>query len=108
MAARAFTVDPTKRNRRDGTRDLLVGPRARFRASRRYQRRRLPAGGRDRLRLDATAATEAPFVSNFVNSLPLSNVDLEAHSYGTVVTLAALPQVKKTVGHVVLLGGPLR
>lgn len=52
-------------------------------------------------------ATEAPILANFVNSLPVSTVDIEAHSYGTVVTLAALPQIKKTVAHVVLLGGPL-
>ena len=52
-------------------------------------------------------ATEAPTLAAFVNSLPLSSVDIEAHSYGTVVTLAALPLIKKTIGHVVLLGGPL-
>lgn len=52
-------------------------------------------------------AAEAPFLANLINSLPVSTVDIEAHSYGTVVTLAALPQVKKTIGHVVLLGGPL-
>lgn len=52
-------------------------------------------------------ATEAPILAKFVNSLPVSTVDLEAHSYGTVVVLAALPLIKKTIGHVVLLGGPL-
>jgi pimeloyl-ACP methyl ester carboxylesterase len=52
-------------------------------------------------------ATEAPILSKLANSLPLSSLDLEAHSYGTVVTLAGLPQVTKKVAHVVLLGGPL-
>jgi pimeloyl-ACP methyl ester carboxylesterase len=52
-------------------------------------------------------ATEAPILAKFVNALPVSTVDLEAHSYGTVVALAALPLIKKTIGHVVLLGGPL-
>jgi len=52
-------------------------------------------------------ATEAPILSKLVNSLPVSSVDLEAHSYGTVVTLASLPQLTEKVDHVVLLGGPL-
>lgn len=52
-------------------------------------------------------ATEAPILAKLVNSLPVSSVDLEAHSYGTVVTLAALPQLTEKVDHVVLLGGPL-
>lgn len=51
-------------------------------------------------------ALAQPF-ADFVNSLPNASVDIEAHSYGTIVTLAALPLIKKTVGHVVLLGGPL-
>ncbi|MBV9277079.1 MAG: hypothetical protein JOZ97_02475, partial [Candidatus Eremiobacteraeota bacterium] len=50
---------------------------------------------------------EAPILANFINSLPVSTVDIEAHSYGTVVTLAALPLITKKLGHVVLLGGPL-
>jgi pimeloyl-ACP methyl ester carboxylesterase len=52
-------------------------------------------------------ATEAPILSQLVNSLPVSSLDLEAHSYGTVVTLAGLPGMKKRINHVVLLGGPL-
>jgi pimeloyl-ACP methyl ester carboxylesterase len=52
-------------------------------------------------------ATEAPILSQLVNSLPVSSLDLEAHSYGTVVTLAGLPGMKKKINHVVLLGGPL-
>lgn len=52
-------------------------------------------------------ATEAPLLANFVNSLPVATVDIEAHSYGTVVALAALPLITKKIGHVVLLGGPL-
>src|SRR5579875_2749862 len=43
----------------------------------------------------------------FINSLNVPAVDIWAHSYGTVVTLAALPSITKTIGHVVLLGGPL-
>jgi pimeloyl-ACP methyl ester carboxylesterase len=50
---------------------------------------------------------EGPLLASFVNSLPNSTVDLEAHSYGTVVTLASLPLVTKTVKNAVLLGGPL-
>ena len=49
----------------------------------------------------------APALAAFINSLPNASVDIEAHSYGTVVTLAALPQLQKMIGHVVLLGGPL-
>jgi pimeloyl-ACP methyl ester carboxylesterase len=52
-------------------------------------------------------STEAPLLASFVNSLPNASVDLEAHSYGTVVTLAALPSIRKTVPNTVLLGGPL-
>jgi pimeloyl-ACP methyl ester carboxylesterase len=48
-----------------------------------------------------------PALVNFVNSLPVATVDIEAHSYGTVNALAALPQIQKKVGNVVLLGGPL-
>lgn len=51
--------------------------------------------------------TEAPLLAAFINSLPVSSVDLEAHSYGTVVTTAALPLITKKLNHVVLLGGPL-
>lgn len=51
--------------------------------------------------------TEAPILANFINSLPVGTLDIEAHSYGTVVTLAALPMIKKKIGHVILLGGPL-
>jgi pimeloyl-ACP methyl ester carboxylesterase len=50
---------------------------------------------------------EAPILASFVNSLPTASVDLEAHSYGTVVTMASLPSITKTVKNVVLLGGPL-
>lgn len=50
---------------------------------------------------------EAPILAAFVNSLPVAGVDVEAHSYGTVVTLAALPSITKTMKNVVLLGGPL-
>jgi pimeloyl-ACP methyl ester carboxylesterase len=50
---------------------------------------------------------EGPILANFINGLPNSTVDVEAHSYGTVVTLASLPLVTKTVKNAVLLGGPL-
>jgi pimeloyl-ACP methyl ester carboxylesterase len=50
---------------------------------------------------------EAPLLASLINALPVSTVDIEAHSYGTVITLAALPQISKKIGHVVLLGGPL-
>lgn len=50
---------------------------------------------------------EAPLLAAFVNSLPPASVDLEAHSYGTLVTLASLPSITKTMNDVVLLGGPL-
>jgi pimeloyl-ACP methyl ester carboxylesterase len=52
-------------------------------------------------------AVEAPILANFINALPVSTVDIEAYSYGTVVALAALPLITKKIGHVVLLGGPL-
>lgn len=52
-------------------------------------------------------AAEAPLLAKFINSLPVPTVDIEAHSYGTVVTLAALPLITKKIDHVVLLGGPL-
>ncbi len=50
---------------------------------------------------------EAPILAAFINGLPNAGVDIEAHSYGTVVTLATLPSITKSVGHVALLGGPL-
>ena len=50
---------------------------------------------------------ESPMLVALVNSLPVASVDLEAHSYGTVVTLAALPSITKAMKNVVLLGGPL-
>jgi pimeloyl-ACP methyl ester carboxylesterase len=52
-------------------------------------------------------ATGAAQLAAFINSLPVSTVDIWAHSYGTVVTLAALPAITKKLGHVALLGGPL-
>jgi pimeloyl-ACP methyl ester carboxylesterase len=102
-----FTVDPTKR-----TVVMVHGIFSAVETAFPCEQAILNAGGYQQaigLDYDWTQppATEAPFLSNLVNSLPLSSVDLEAHSYGTVVTLAALPLVKKTIGHVVLLGGPL-
>ena len=51
----------------------------------------------------------AQALATFVNSLPASigTIDIEAHSYGTVNVLAALPNITKKIGHVILLGGPL-
>lgn len=52
-------------------------------------------------------AVEAALFATFVNSLNLSNYDIEAHSYGTLVTLAALPQLTAKPARTVLVGGPL-
>ncbi len=102
-----FTVDPTKR-----TVVMVHGIFSAVETAFPCEQAILNAGGYQQavgIDYDWTQppATEAPFVSNLINSLPLSTVDVEAHSYGTVVALAALPQMKKTIGHVVLLGGPL-
>ena len=43
----------------------------------------------------------------FIRSLNQNSIDIEAHSYGTVVTLAALPEIGPLVKNVVLLAGPL-
>jgi pimeloyl-ACP methyl ester carboxylesterase len=53
---------------------------------------------------------EGPIIERFLNGLAaqgLGSFDLEAHSYGTLITLYALPALSARVGHVVLLGGPL-
>ncbi len=53
---------------------------------------------------------EGPVLAAFLNSLAkagLTSFDIEAHSYGSVVTYAALPSVHATMPHVVTLGGPL-
>jgi hypothetical protein len=53
---------------------------------------------------------EGPLFATFLNSLAargLTSFDIEAHSYGTVVTYAAIPSVNATLPHVVTLGGPL-
>ncbi len=52
-------------------------------------------------------AVEAALFANFINGLSLSNYDIEAHSYGTLVTLAALPQLSSKPNRTVLVGGPL-
>ncbi len=44
---------------------------------------------------------------DFINGLNSSWVDIEAHSYGTVVTLAAVPSLSQRPKNVVLLNGPL-
>ncbi|MBV9648326.1 MAG: alpha/beta hydrolase [Candidatus Eremiobacteraeota bacterium] len=102
-----FTIDPTKR-----TVVMVHGIFSAVESAFPCEQRILNAGNYGQavgLDYDWTQppATEAPFLANLINSLPLSTVDIEAHSYGTVVTLAALPLIKKPIGHVVLLGGPL-
>jgi hypothetical protein len=53
---------------------------------------------------------EGPKFAAFLNSLKvkkLNTFDVEAHSYGSVVSYAAVPNVKATMDAVVTLGGPL-
>jgi hypothetical protein len=53
---------------------------------------------------------EGPKFAAFLNSLKgkrLNSFDVEAHSYGSVVSYAAVPSVKATMNAVVTLGGPL-
>jgi hypothetical protein len=53
---------------------------------------------------------EGPKFAAFLNSLKAQNLntfDVEAHSYGSPVTYAAVPQVTATMNNVVTLGGPL-
>jgi pimeloyl-ACP methyl ester carboxylesterase len=55
-------------------------------------------------------ATEGPLFQTYLQQLQtakLTSFDIEAHSYGTLITLDALPAVASAVPHVVLLGGPL-
>ena len=42
-----------------------------------------------------------------VNSLDVDWVDIQAHSYGTVVALQALPDIKPPVKNMILIAGPL-
>ncbi|HET9030271.1 MAG TPA: alpha/beta hydrolase [Candidatus Aquilonibacter sp.] len=50
---------------------------------------------------------EAPLFAAFINKLGLTNYDIEAHSYGTLVTLGALPKLAVRPNRTVLVGGPL-
>jgi hypothetical protein len=53
---------------------------------------------------------EGPKFAAFMNSLvqqKLTSFDVEAHSYGSPVTYAAVPSVTATLPNVVTLGGPL-
>ncbi|HEY6326228.1 MAG TPA: hypothetical protein VIW73_06930 [Candidatus Cybelea sp.] len=57
-------------------------------------------------------SVEGPLFQKFLDTVAKTGVkslDVEAHSYGTLVTLAALPRLPRTSrpSHVVLLGGPL-
>jgi pimeloyl-ACP methyl ester carboxylesterase len=53
---------------------------------------------------------EGPKFAAFVSSLKeqkLDSVDIEAHSYGSLVTYAAVPKITEKLKNVVTLGGPL-
>jgi pimeloyl-ACP methyl ester carboxylesterase len=50
-----------------------------------------------------TPSTMAPQLATFINSLSASWVDIEAHSYGAVIALAALPKITAPVKNVILL-----
>lgn len=52
-------------------------------------------------------SVEGPLLARFINGLGLTNYDIEAHSYGTLVTLGALPDVTLQPQRAVLVGGPL-
>jgi pimeloyl-ACP methyl ester carboxylesterase len=61
---------------------------------------------------DMPPSVEGQLFQKFLNTLAaagLKSVDVEAHSYGTLVTLAALPGATKKlqIPNAVLLGGPL-
>jgi hypothetical protein len=51
-----------------------------------------------------------PLLAEFLNTLQsdgLTEVDIEAHSFGTITTLAAISQTSLNIPHMVLEGGPL-
>jgi hypothetical protein len=55
---------------------------------------------------------EGPLFFKFLNSIAkagVTSVDVEAHSYGSLVSLSAIPDVDSSlkIGHVITLGGPL-
>lgn len=55
---------------------------------------------------------EGPLFLKFLNSIAkagVTSLDIQAHSYGSVVSLSAIPDVDAglKIGHVVTLGGPL-
>lgn len=49
----------------------------------------------------------APLLASYINGLGPASIDIEAHSYGTDVTLYAIPSLTVPVQNVVLLNGPL-
>ncbi len=54
--------------------------------------------------------TEGPLFASFLNTIlgsGVASIDVEGHSYGTLITLQAVPSVAKSVKNVVLLDGPL-
>lgn len=55
-----------------------------------------------------SASAAAGNFRDFLNGLPTQSwLDIEAHSYGTIVTLTALPNIRQPVKNVILLNGPL-
>jgi pimeloyl-ACP methyl ester carboxylesterase len=102
-----FTVDATKR-----TVVMLHGIFSSVEQAFPCEQTLLQAGGYAQglgLNYDWTQPPDklAPIFANYINSLPVASLDIEAHSYGTIVALAALPMIQKKVNHIVLLGGPL-
>jgi hypothetical protein len=55
-----------------------------------------------------TPASQSSGLAGIVDALPAGTpVDIEAHSLGALVTLAAIPAMSHPLQHVVFLGGPL-
>lgn len=52
-------------------------------------------------------AVEGALFAQFINGLGLTSYDIEAHSYGTLVTLGALPNLRLQPHRTLLVGGPL-
>ena len=55
-----------------------------------------------------TAVNESPILASLISQLgEQAWVDIEAHSYGTIVALGAIPTAGTKIRNLVLLGGPL-
>lgn len=52
-------------------------------------------------------SVEGPLLAQFINQLGLTNYDIEAHSYGTLVALGALSNLTTQPNRAILVGGPL-